>query len=111
MNDVSLLLHLLTFKTLETGIDQLQKASLEFSAERKHYFKDGFKMLSQILELSSYDHLNAKEIVRDISALTYYSQGSTMHLAKYFRSTISKYFTFFSSALLTSFRLSVSSSI
>lgn len=79
--------------TLESGIDSLQKASLEFTTERKHYFKDGFRMLSQILELASSHHVaSTQEIVKEVTGLAYYSQGSTMHLTKYSRNNICKYF-------------------
>ncbi|KAF5102622.1 hypothetical protein D0Z00_000332 [Geotrichum galactomycetum] len=84
----------LAISTLESGIDQLQQATLSFTTERKHYFKDGFQMLSQILEVSSSQSVaNRQEIVNELSALTYYSEGSTLHLTKYHSQDIS-YFTF-----------------
>lgn len=76
--------------TLENGIDALQKATLEFTTERHHYFKDGFKMLSQILEVSSsYKVEDVKAITDELSVLAYYSQGSTMHLTAYSNGNLS----------------------
>ncbi|KAF5097858.1 hypothetical protein D0Z03_001325 [Geotrichum reessii] len=85
----------LAISTLESGIDQLHQDTLSFTTERKHYFKNGFQMLSQILEFStSQSFVQKQEIINELSSLAYYSEGSTLHLTRYYNNDISKYFQF-----------------
>lgn len=85
----------LAISSLESGIDQLQQATLSFTTERRHFFKDGFRMLSQILEVSSSQSVgNRQEIVNELSALAYYSEGSTLHMTKYHNQDICKWSLF-----------------
>lgn len=69
--------------SLESGINQLKQATLSFTTERKHYFKDGFKMISDVLE-ASFDPKSSRleHIVEELSSLAYFSNNSTSHLSK-----------------------------